>query len=122
LEFLACRIGHRSEDGVVESALVIIPLTVLFLLSLQLMVAVNYRNIDKAVAQGQASSKAIKAVTSSEDEIVLLRALNGGKDLRVMVTHKSRNLPGFLTSLSAFADGFGRSTDVVGVAVMEDSD
>ena len=41
-----------KEDGNVESALVLIPMLVLFLIGIQVIVATNIRNADMALAQG----------------------------------------------------------------------
>lgn len=50
----------RSQEGVVESTLVAIPLMVLFLIAAGLIIAVNYRNLDSAYAQTDATSGAIR--------------------------------------------------------------
>ena len=49
------------EDANVESALVLIPLLILFLMGAQIIVATNMRNLDMAIAQGEAASRAILA-------------------------------------------------------------
>lgn len=48
-----------GEDGNVESALVIIPLMILFLIGAQIIAATNIRNADLAMAQGDAAARAI---------------------------------------------------------------
>ena len=49
----------KSEDGNVESALVIIPLMFLFLGSLQIMAIISTRNVEKSLAHDFAKSNAI---------------------------------------------------------------
>ena len=49
----------QKEDGNVESALVLIPMLILFLIGVQLIVATNIRNTELALAQGDASARAI---------------------------------------------------------------
>ena len=49
----------QKEDGNVESALVMIPMLILFLIGVQLLVSINIRNTHMALAQGDASARAI---------------------------------------------------------------
>ena len=48
----------KDERGSVESALVMIPLITLFLITLQLIVTVNFRNLDLTTVQNRASAQA----------------------------------------------------------------
>ena len=109
-----------EEDGVIESALVLIPLLVLFLISLQLIVAVSFRNIDKALVQAETSQKAINPSLIDGGEIVILHTMNSVNDIRLIVTHRGRRLPQFLSDLSHFSSPLQRSTFLTGVAVMEE--
>lgn len=109
-----------EEDGVIESALVFIPLLVLFLISLQLIVAVSFRNIDKALVQASTSRGAIKPSLIEGGEIVTLHTMNSVNDIRLLVTHRGRRLPQFLSGFSHFASPLQRSTDLTGVAVIEE--
>ena len=61
-----------KEDGNVESALVLIPLLILFLIGVQLIVATNLRNSDMAIAQGEAAARAISHQFVAGDQIVEL--------------------------------------------------
>ena len=58
------------EDGNVESALVIIPLLILFLIGAQVIAATNLRNADLAMAQGDAAARAISQEFHPDDEII----------------------------------------------------
>lgn len=109
----------RDERGVVESALVIIPLMALFLITLEIIVSVNFRNIDLALAQGAASSAAISSIVSDDDEILSLGSPRTLEEVRVVITHRHRVLPQLIPSefLSGRKDLL--SLDLTGIAVME---
>ena len=117
MEF-AKRLRH-DQAGAVESALVVIPLMALFLITVELIVAVNFRNIDLTYAQSTASTEAISAVVASSDEIIPFSSPLSFDELQLVVSHRTRLLPRLLPALP-FLNGIGtHSTDVTGVAVME---
>ncbi len=109
----------RSQDGVVESSLVMIPLIALFLLTVEMIVAVNYRNVDQTYAQSAASTEAISQVLSSSDEIISFSSPHSYDDLRLVVTHRTRLIPRVIAGLPFLSGTPEHSTDVKGVAVME---
>jgi hypothetical protein len=104
------------EDGNVESALVIIPLLILFLIGSQVIATTNLRNADLAMAQGDAAARAISQEFHPDDEIVEI----GGRveKIRVLVTHRSHTVPQLFPGLIELMGG-SPVTDVVGVAVIE---
>lgn len=106
------------EDGNVESALVIIPLLILFLIGAQVIAATNLRNADLAMAQGDAAARAISQEFHADDELIEI----GGRveKIRVLVTHRSHSIPQLLPGLVELLGGTP-VTDVVGVAVIEPS-
>jgi hypothetical protein len=106
------------EDGNVESALVIIPLLVLFLIGAQIIAATNIRNADLALAQGDAASRAISQEFYPDDEIIEI----GGRveKIRVLITHRSHTIPQLVPGLIELMGG-APTSDVVGVAVIEPS-
>ena len=110
------RAHAAREDGNVESALVIIPLLVLFLTGAQVIAATNLRNADLAMAQGDAAARAISQEFKPDDEIIEI----GGRvqRIRVLVSHRSRTVPQLLPGLIELMGG-SPVTDVVGVAVVE---
>jgi len=109
----------RDQEGVVESALVIIPLMALFLIAIQLIVAVNFRNLDLTSAQSAAATEAISSVVSNSDEVISFSSPSSFDELRLVVTHRARLLPRLIPALP-FLSGVGTpSTDVSGMAVME---
>ena len=75
-----------KEDGNVESALVLIPMLVLFLIGVQIIVATNIRNADLALAQGDAAARAISHQYQSGDE--LLEVAGRIEKIQLLVTHR----------------------------------
>ena len=106
----------RKEDGNVESALVLIPMLILFLIGVQLIVATNIRNIEMALAQGDASARAISHQYQSGDEVLEV----GGRieKIQILVTHRTRTLPQLVPGLAVLMGGNPES-DVLGIAVIE---
>ncbi len=106
----------RQEEGNVESALVLIPMLILFLIGVQLIVATNIRNTDLALAQGDASARAISHQFRTGDEIVDV----GGRiqKIQVLISHRTNTLPQLVPGLVSLMGG-NPATDVVGIAVIE---
>lgn len=109
----------RDQEGVVESALVIIPLMALFLVTVELIVAVNYRNLDQTFAQSAASTEAISLVVPTSDEVISFSSPHSFDELRLVVSHRSRLLPRLIPTLPFLNMVETPSTNVSGVAVME---
>ncbi len=109
----------REESGVVESTLVLIPLIILFLISAELIVAVNYRNLNLAHAQGEATLGAITSAISPSDEVIDLSASGSLEKLRLLITHKKSSLPNLLPTLPFLHGEAGRQSDVIGIALIE---
>ena len=108
----------QKEDGNVESALVLIPMLILFLVGVQLIVATNIRNTEMALAQGEASARAISHQYQLGDEVVEV----GGRiqKIQVLITHRTHILPQIVPGLVALMGG-NPVSDVVGIAVIEPS-
>ena len=106
----------QKEDGNVESALVLIPMLILFLVGVQLIVATNIRNTEMALAQGEASARAISHQYQLGDEVVEV----GGRiqKIQVLITHRTHILPQIVPGLVALMGGHP-VFDVVGIAVIE---
>jgi hypothetical protein len=106
----------KKEDGNVESALVLIPMLILFLIGVQLIVATNIRNTEMALAQGDASARAISHQYQLGDEV---RDVGGRiEKIRVLITHRTHMLPQIVPGLVALMGG-NPASDVVGIAVIE---
>ncbi len=108
----------RKEDGNVESALVLIPMLILFLIGVQLIVATNIRNTEMALAQGEASARAISHQFQLGDEVLEV----GGRieKIQVLITHRTHTLPQIVPGLVALMGG-NPVSDVVGIAIIEPS-
>lgn len=106
----------QREDGNVESALVLIPMLILFLIGVQLIVATNIRNTEMALAQGDASARAISHQYQLGDEVLEV----GGRieKIQVLITHRTHMLPQIVPGLVALMGG-NPASDVVGIAVIE---
>ena len=112
------RIHLAKEDGNVESALVLIPLLIVFLIGAQVIAATNLRNADLAMAQGDAAARAISQEFHPDDELI---EIGGGVEkIRVLVTHRSHTVPQLVPGLIELLGG-APATDVVGIAVVEPS-
>ena len=107
-----------NESGNIESAMVIIPLLVLFLIGAQLIIATNMRTLDMAITQSHASERAITGVLYASDEVIDLNSPDAFEKIRILVTHKSRAIPQLLPNLIAMISRSPR-VDVSGIAVME---
>jgi hypothetical protein len=108
----------KKDDGNVESALVLIPMLILFLIGMQLIVATNIRNAEMALAQGDASARAISLQYQVGDEVLEI----GGRieKIQVLITHRTHLLPQIVPGLVALMGG-NPVSDVVGIAVIEPS-
>lgn len=107
-----------NESGNIESAMVIIPLLVLFLIGAQLIIATNMRTLDMAITQSHASERAITGVLYASDEVIDLNSPDAFEKIRILVTHKSRAIPQLLPNLIAMISRSPR-VEVSGIAVME---
>ncbi len=107
-----------KEDGNVESALVLVPLLMVFLIGAQVIATTNLRNADLAMAQGDAAARAISQEFHPDDELI---EIGGGVEkIRVLVTHRSHTVPQLVPGLIELLGG-APATDVVGIAVIEPS-
>jgi hypothetical protein len=106
----------KQENGNVESALVLIPMLILFLIGVQLIVATNIRNTEMALAQGDASARAISHHYKSGDEV--LEVGGGIEKIQLLITRRTHTLPQIVPGLVALMGG-NPVSDVVGIAVIE---
>jgi len=108
----------KQDDGNVESTLVLIPLLILFLIGIELIIATNLRNGDAAIAQGDASMRAISGEVRVSDELIELNSGDQFLHIRVLITHRRTSLPQLVPGLIALLGG-SPATDVKGAAIME---
>jgi len=111
----------RGEDGVVESTLVMIPLLALFLLTLEIIIAVNFRNVDLTLTQSEASTRAISSEITSNDEVLDITSSQSRESIRVIISHRERTLPRLVPHFLLPGEEGDHTLDVSGLAVMEES-
>jgi len=106
----------KKEDGNVESALVLIPMLILFLIGVQLLVSINIRNTQMALAQGDASARAISHQYELGDQI--LEVGGGIEKIQILITHRIQRLPQLVPGLFSLLGG-NPVSEVIGIAVIE---
>lgn len=108
----------RSTRGSAESAMVLLPVLILFLIGMQISIAVHDRNIQKISAQDEASKRAISGSFEYGDEFVHIESSGDGQSLDLVIVRKEKNLidliPKFITGVSS-----AKSIAVEGFAVVE---
>jgi hypothetical protein len=110
--------GVQDESGSVESVLVLIPLLILFLVTMQIGVAINFRNIDRTFAQSEASERAISGQFTSADQVMEVNPFGTFNTLGILVTRKISSIPILIPFIGSFINRSHRS-DVTGIAVVE---
>ena len=110
----------HSEDGNLESALVLIPLISLFLATLQLIATVNFRNVDMTVAQNQASEQSVWQQINSTDNEVKLASGSPFEKLRLVIVNVERELPQIFPGINTLMGG--RKIRTLGTAVIEEQE
>ena len=108
----------KDESGSVESALVMIPLITLFLITLQLIVTVNFRNIDLTTVQNRASIQATQQQVLNEDRLVKISSYDIFDQLRLLIVSKRREVPQIFPWISKILGG--KQLNLSGVAVFEE--
>jgi len=91
----------RSERGSVESALVVIPLMTLFLISFQLVLSISSRNIEASYAQSAATHNSITGRFEQGDVVIDLNSPDAFNKLRAVVTTHNRALPNLVPHLGS---------------------
>ena len=108
-----------KEAGGVESTLVIIPLLALFLVTLEIIIAVNFRNVDISFSQNDASVSAITSVVMPGDQIIDLDGDTSSKSLQLILTKRHRTLPSLVPEFLIGGKNGNHSLNLTGIAVME---
>ena len=110
--------GVKNESGSVESALVLIPLLILFLVTMQIGVAINFRNIDRTFAQSEASERAISGQFASGDRVMEVNPFGTFNSLGILITRKVSSIPILIPFIGSFINR-GHRSEVSGIAVLE---
>jgi len=108
----------RDESGSVESALVLIPLLLLFLSCIQIVSAIHIRNAEQSDVQSQASSRAISGNYAKDDSMLNVPSRSTFEDQQLLIVSRRREIPILIPGLSKLLGGKLQS-DVKGVAVIE---
>ena len=108
----------HSEAGNIESALVMIPLLSLFLVTLQLIATVNYRNVDMTATQNQASTQAIWQEINPDDQEINLASGSPFEKLRLLIVKTEREIPQIFPGVSVLFGG--KKIRTTGTAVIEE--
>lgn len=108
----------HSEDGNVESALVIVPLIALFLGTLQLIATVNYRNVDMTATQNKASYQAVWNQVNPGNQEIKLASGSTFEKLRLIVVKAEREVPQIFPGISRLLGG--KKIRTTGTAVIEE--
>lgn len=111
----------KEERGNVESALVLVPLLILFLIGMQISLAIHTRNLSRIEAQNNASVRAISGEFAEGDSFIHIESSGDNRGLDLLVARKESTLlnllPGFLMGSSSSG-----IIDVGGIAVVENSE
>ena len=101
-----------SEEGNIESSLVLVPLLTVFLIVTQISVAIHARNIAIVHTQDEASKRAISGEFSESDRFISIYSPDRNQNLDLVISHKRSLIPRILDSY--------RELEAVGIAVVED--
>ena len=108
----------RSSRGSSESAMVLIPLLLLFLIGMQISIAIHERNILKISAQDEAGKRAISGSFVAGDEFLHIENSGDGQNLDLLIVRKESRLinliPHFLNG-----EAHSRRLEVNGFAIVE---
>lgn len=110
----------NKESGNVESGLVIIPLLLLFLATIQLITTINFRNIDFANSQSEASIQSVHQVVESKNQLISLDSGDFRNRLRLLIVKTERDIPSIFPGLAQILNG--RKLHTEGAAVFEESE
>jgi hypothetical protein len=98
--------------------MVLLPLLVLFLIGMQISIAVHDRNIQKISAQDEASKRAISGSFEFGDEFMHIDSSGDGQNLDLIIVRKESTLidlvPNLLSGVSS-----SKTISVDGFAVVE---
>jgi hypothetical protein len=109
-----------DEQGSVESSLTLIPLIFLFLLAMQLILAINMRDSDSLTASDHASIRAISGNFAASDQELILNSPDRFSNISLLITTHTRKIPHLLPGLTQLL-GRELRTEGKGVAIIENT-
>ena len=95
----------RSSRGNAESAMILIPLLVIFILGMQISIAVHARNNLKITAQDEASKRAIQGTFEAGDQFMHIDSSGDGQNLDLLIVRKESGLVNLLPSFLGGENG-----------------
>ena len=110
----------NSENGNIESSLVIVPLIALFLATLQLIATVNFRNVDMTATQNRASKQAVWQEINPTDQEIKLDSGSTFEKLRLLVVRTERNIPQIFPGIASLMGG--KKIRTSGTSVIEETE
>ena len=110
----------KDQRGSAESALVLVPLLILFLVGVQISLAIHTRNVGRIEAQNSASVRAISGEFEVDDNFIHIESSGDNQNLDLLITRSEGRvrdlIPGFLGGISS-----AREVGVEGIAVVENA-
>ena len=97
-----------------------IPLVFLFLIGIQLVLAIGMRDADSLTASDQASTRAISGNFSQYDRERKLQSPDRFSNLSILITMHSRKIPELVPGLTVLL-GREPETDARGIAIIENT-
>ena len=110
----------NSENGNIESSLVVVPLIALFLATLQLIATVNFRNVDMTATQNRASKQAVWQEINPTDQEIKLDSGSTFEKLRLLVVRTERNIPQIFPGIASLMGG--KKIRTSGTSVIEETE
>lgn len=107
----------REERGNAESALVLIPLLILFFIGYEIAAVTHQRNFSRVIAQDQASKRAISGEFNSSDRFLHIESSGDGQNLDLLINRTQREIPWLVPDLLG-AKRVER-VEVNGIAIVE---
>ena len=107
-----------DDRGNVESALVLIPLLFLFLVTSQIAIAIHSRDMQAIAAQDGAAVAGINGAFSSDDTFIHIDSPDPHQNLDLVIRSKRSGFPRLLPELTALLRR-EPVTEVSGIAVVE---
>jgi hypothetical protein len=108
----------KSEKGSLEASLLLLPLTLLFLIGMQLALSSHSINMEALFAQNDASVRAIAGEFKPEDEFIEIESSGDNQNLNLLVTRRESELRNLIPSLNSIL-GRQAMISVDGVAIIE---
>jgi hypothetical protein len=109
---------YRIERGSAESALVLVPTLILFLIGMQIAYTAHGRNVSKVFAQNEASRRAISGEFVAGDEFLHIESSGDSQNLDLLITHRNLNAGNLIPTL--LNEGLARrNIDTAGIAIVE---